>query len=140
VPEPEKKKEVPTVAEFRKDFMTDYAEVNNKPSEIESKKMIFSLHLVPVLGRLRLDAVGDLEIEKYKGVKLREGLSPKTINNHLIVLRCMLGKAEDWKLIAKAPKIKWLKVPESDFDFLDFAESENFLAAGEAECFAVAGC
>ena len=48
-----------------------------------------------------------------------------------------LGKAEDWKLIAKAPKIKWLKVPESDFDFLDFGESENFLAAGEAEWLAM---
>ena len=134
---PEKKKAVPTVAEFRNDFMTDYAEVNNKPSEIETKNMIFSLHLVPALGHIRLDEVGDKEIEKYKGLKLKEGLSPKTINNHLIVLRCMLGKAEDWKLIAKAPKIKWLKVPESDFDFLDFGESENFLAAGEAEWLAM---
>jgi len=128
----EQKKAVPTVAEFQNDFMAIYAEVNNKPSEIETKKMILSLHLVPALGHLHLDEVGDKEIEKYKGLKLKEGLSPKTINNHLIVLRCMLGKAEDWKLIAKAPKIKWLKVPESDFDFLDFGESENFLAAGEA--------
>jgi len=133
----EKKKAVPTVAEFRKDFMTDYAEVNNKPSEIETKTMIFSLHLVPALGHLPLDTVGDLEIEKYKGLKLKEGLSPKTINNHLIVLRCMLGKAEDWKLIAKAPKIKWLKVPEADFDFLSFEEAENFLAAGEGEWLAM---
>jgi integrase len=137
VPEPEKKTAVPTVAEFQVDFMTDYAEVNNKPSEIETKRMIFSLHLVPALGHLCLDAVGDKEIEKYKGLKLKSGLSPKTINNHLIVLRCLLGKAEDWKLIAKAPKIKWLKVPESDFDFLDFGESENLLAAGEAEWLAM---
>ena len=46
-----------TVAAFATDFMEKYAVANNKPSEIQSKRMILALHLIPALGDLRLDQV-----------------------------------------------------------------------------------
>jgi hypothetical protein len=83
------------VTSFAKDFLEKYAEANNKPSEVASKRMICNLHLVPALGSLRLDEVGPAQIEGYKASKLK-ALSPKTVNNHLIVLRRMLGVAVEW--------------------------------------------
>jgi len=133
VPALKREKAVPTVKVFEKQFMTNYAEANNKPSEVETKRMILDLHLVPALGNLRLDEVAPRQIEEYKGLMLKEGLSPKTVNNHLVVLRRMLAVAEEWELIDHVPKFKWLKVPEAEFDFLSFEESERLLSAGQGE-------
>lgn len=112
VPAPEEKKEVvPTVAAFKKQFIDNYAVANNKPSEVASKQSAFRFHILPALGHLSLDKVGPAQIEAFKAMKLKEGLSPKTVNNHLIVLRRMLAVAEEWELIKHVPKFKWLKVP-----------------------------
>jgi len=123
----------PSVASFAKTFIETYAVPNNKPSEVQSKRMILDLHLVPALGNFRLDEVGPGEIERYKAEKLRDGLSPKTINNHLIVLRRMLAVAEEWGLTDRTPRVRWLKVPDSEFDFLTFEESNQLLATAEGE-------
>ena len=123
----------PSVASFAKTFIETYAVPNNKPSEVQSKRMILDLHLVPALGNSRLDEVGSGEIERYKAEKLRDGLSPKTINNHLIVLRRMLAVAEEWGLTDRTPRVRWLKVPDSEFDFLMFEESNQLLATAEGE-------
>jgi integrase len=123
----------PSVASFAKTFIETYAVPNNKPSEVHSKRMILDLHLVPALGRLQLDKVGPGEIERYKAEKLREELSPKTVNNHLIVLRRMLAVAEEWGLTDRIPRVRWLKVPDSEFDFLTFEVANQLLATAEGE-------
>ena len=134
VPAPVEKREVvPTIAAFTKQFIDNYAVANNKPSEVASKQSALRFHILPVLGHLSLDKVGPAQIEAFKAMKLKEGLSPKTVNNHLIVLRRMLSVAEEWELIKHVPKFKWLKVPEVEFDFLTFEEAAKFLATGEGE-------
>lgn len=123
----------PTVKLFAKQFVETYAETNNKPSEVASKRMILDRHLVPALGDLRLDEIGPGQIERYKAEKMRIGLSPKSINNHLIVLRKMLSVAEDWGMLERVPRVKWMKVPEAEFDFLSFKEAEQLRAAAEGD-------
>jgi integrase len=131
--EAEKVKRSPKLVAFAGDFLSKYAEANNKPSEIQSKRTILNMHLIPALKQLRLDEVGGAEIEGYKSDKLRTGLSAKTVNNHLIVLRRLLGLAQEWGALDRVPKVKWLKVPEAEFDFLDFEEAERLIAAAEGE-------
>jgi hypothetical protein len=45
-------------AEFAEEFLANYAEVNNKHSELLSKRTIFRQHLVPFFGRMRLGTSG----------------------------------------------------------------------------------
>jgi hypothetical protein len=47
----------PTVREFKDDFLETYVEVNNKPSEIAQKKLVFRYHIDPALGGVSLDAI-----------------------------------------------------------------------------------
>ncbi len=133
----EASKKAPTVEEFSTEFVDSYAVTNNKPSEVESKRVAFRNHIVPMLGELRLDQIGQREIEKYKAEKLGEKkdgkLSPKTINNHLSILHKMLATAVEWGLIAHAPQVKWLKVPEQEFDFLTFEEADRLIAGADGE-------
>ena len=82
--------EAPIFGEFADRFLGTYAATNNKPSEVESKRMILRVHLVPELGALRLDQIGLAEIEAYKAKKLQTELARKTINNHLTVLLSLI--------------------------------------------------
>ena len=39
--------------------------------------MILRVHLVPCFGRMKLDAINNLDIEKYKAQKLAPGYPPR---------------------------------------------------------------
>jgi integrase len=71
--------------------------------------------------------------KKLRGTDGRRPLSPKTVNNHLVVLRKLFGVAHEWGVVEVIPRIKWLKVPEAKFDFLDFEEADRLGAAADGE-------
>jgi integrase len=134
-PATEEVKEVPTVAEFAPRFLS-YSEVNNKPSTVYSKRWVLRLHLGPVFGRKRLDAIGAADVEEFKAQKLREGQSRKSINNMLTYLRKLLNLAVEWEVISRAPKVKAFKIPKEvigEEKFLTFEEAERFLRAAVPE-------
>ena len=127
------KKEVPTLDVFSREFIDNYCGTNNKPSELRMKHSIFKHHLRPAFGHLRLDQIGMREIERFKSEKLKAGLSPKTVNNHLTILRRCLVVAQEWGVLKHVPQFKWLKVPKPEFDFLDFDEAARLVAAADHE-------
>lgn len=117
----------PTFAAFAQEFLANYVRPNNKPSEAETKASILRLHLTPAFGAVPLDQITVRAIERYKATKLGSGLSAKTVVNHLTVLRRLLVVAAEWDLLTKVPTIAWLKLPEPEFDFLDFSEAERLV-------------
>ena len=72
-------KEVPTLEEFSKRFIEDYAKANKlKASGIAAKQTVLEKHLVPVLGNKRLNEIGDYEVQKVK--RHLAAMKPKTVN------------------------------------------------------------
>jgi integrase len=118
---------VPTINAFSEEFL-DHAKANNKPSTIAHKEMVVRKHIKPLFGKKRLDQIGIREAEQFKILKTNQKLSPKTVNNLLSVLHQMLVVAGEWKLISEVPIFHFVKVPEPDFDFLDFEEAERLIA------------
>jgi integrase len=129
----EAKKQAPLLSAFADEFVGTYAVSNNKPSEVESKRSAFKNHLIPALGSKRLDQIGPREIEAFKSRKLTEGLSPKTVNNFLTMLRKLLAVAVEWNLLSHVPPVKWLIVPEPAFDFFTFEEAERLIASASPD-------
>lgn len=123
-----KKALAPLFRDFAKQFLETYAETNNKPSEVASKKMILRVHLTAFFGDLRIDEIEVEHIEKYKAKKLKGKRSAKTVNNHLTVLHRLFVVACEWKKLSHAPTIRWLKAPEPEFDFLTFTEADALVA------------
>jgi integrase len=123
----------PAFDEFSKEFLSTYAEPNNKPSELQTKRTILDLHLVPYFKATPIDEIGAESLARYTATKLRAELAAKTINNHLTVLRKMLDVAREWKRIESVPEVKWLTVPEPAFDFLSFDETDRLIAAAAPE-------
>ena len=114
--------------EFAWKWVETYVKTNNKPSEIGRKRHTLRAHLIPYFGEIRLDKITTFRIEQYKAKKIKAGLANQTINNHLTVLSSCLHAAEDWVNLEKLPKIKRLKVPPSQFDFLSPEELKRLLA------------
>ena len=113
----------PTCRSFLREWLETYAKTNNKPSEVYSKELIIRCHLSPFFGKRRVSEIGVRELERFKSAQLSKGLSPKTINNQLSVLRRALRSAQEWGVIEVVPTIKWMKAPRADFDFLDFEKN-----------------
>jgi len=124
-----KRKEVPTVEEFQNEFLTCYAQVHNKENEVDSKRAILRRELLPALGKKRLDEVTVRDVDHIKSKLLGRGLKPATVNNVVGVLSKMIHYAQEIELIDKAPRLRMLRVPPPDWDFLDDEEEQRLLDA-----------
>jgi integrase len=130
---PEPKKEVPTLEEFAPRFLDGYARANQqKPSGIAAKMTILDVHLIPMLGPKKLDALGNETIQRVKH-ELRNR-SPKTVNNVLTVLNVLLKKAVEWNAINRMPcTIRLLPLVKPSAGFYDFDDYERLLEAAKVE-------
>ena len=63
-----------------------YVQPNNKFSEQQRKKRCLNANLLPFFGSTPLGRINTYQIEQYKAHETRQGMHPKTINNHLSVL------------------------------------------------------
>jgi integrase len=134
-PQPEAKKEVPTVAAFQESFMT-FSRTNNKPSTVSAKEGMLRVHLLPFFGKMKLDAIGPAEVERYKALKLDEQQGKKTINNHLTALRKLLNLAVEWEVLDRAPRVRGFKLRHqfvSEDEYLTFDEADRFVRAAAPE-------
>ena len=122
-------KEVPTFSAYAAEFMKTYVVANNKPSERSMKASILKHHLLPAFGEMRLDSIKMHPIEMFKASLLAKGLSRKRVNNILAVLGKMLRYAHEVELLDVVPRVKLLKVPPQEFDFLRFEELSRLLEA-----------
>lgn len=119
--------EVPTLAAFADPFMANAATENGK-SELNKKRQMLRDHLLPAFGNVRMDQITARSIDVYKASKLQT-LKPATVANHVSVLRRMLNVAVAWGILASAPKVRQVKIPRQDFDYLSPDEANRFLAA-----------
>lgn len=93
-------------ADFEKRFSAEYLPGRNlKRSSVINYESDLRCHLLPAFGRLELI---ELErrpelVDRYIAAKTAEGLSPKTIGNHLTTLSAMLKVAMRWRLIGSNP-------------------------------------
>ena len=79
----------------------------------------------PSLGTLRLNEIGDLQIQRLK--RHLEGRSAKTKACVLSQLATILRTAERWDEIAKAPHIELPATPETEMQFYDVEEWERLI-------------
>ena len=120
---------VPTVAEFAEEFIKGYAKVYNKPSEVIAKEGNLARYILPDLAGRKLSDIKVRDVEKLKGRLLAKGLKPKSVNNALGTLGKLLRYAEEIEVIGSVPRVRKLKAPPPEFDFLTFDEAERLLKA-----------
>jgi integrase len=110
-------------------WFEEYAVPNNRFSEQRIKRYTLKSSLIPFFGRMRVSEIKTYHIEQYKARKVKDGLSNKTIKNHLTVLSKCLTSAYSWfEFASKPPDIPWPKCPPPDTDYLSPDECELLLS------------
>ena len=127
-------RQVPTLDEFKPRFIEGHVKANRlKPSTAEAYESVFRTHLKPAFGSMRLDAIGDELVQRFKGELVEDELANKSINNVLTALSVMLKRAVDWKVIEGMPcRIRLLKWERTEVAFYDFAENRRLVEAAAA--------
>jgi integrase len=108
-----------------------HAQANRqKPSGIASKERILRVHIVPLLGSKKVDAITTEDVQRLK-IRLQDK-APKTVNNVLTVFNVLLKKAVEWDVIERMPcTIRLLHVAPKTVPFHDFDEYERLVAAAK---------
>ena len=124
-------KETLTLNEFGPRFIDNYARANRqKASGVASKESVLRIHLYPRMGKRRLDAITDEDVQALKSALSVK--SPKTVNNVLTVLSKLLKVAVKWKVMKTMPcAIELLKVPAPLPKFYEFSQYRGLVEAAE---------
>lgn len=126
--EPAPEDKVPAFKDFALEWLESYSKAKNRHSEYKNKLSVLNSNLIPYFGATQLNKISARNIDNYISDRINRGLSPKTINNHLIVLSRMLHIANEWEIIDNIPKIKKLKVTSKKIDFLTEEELQLLLS------------
>jgi integrase len=129
----------PTFSEFAQDWIEGYCKVEKAKSQWLSDTSMLRHHLLPAFGTKclldlkRVDLIGlkqKLRMTKTKGYG-DKFLSPKFINNILVLAKKMLATAVDWELLKESPfvGVKPVKKRKQPFAFWKPEEREAFLSA-----------
>ncbi|MDB5541907.1 MAG: int [Devosia sp.] len=137
-PAAEPVKRDPTFEEFSATWLKDIATVDKDETTIVVDAATIRVHLIPVLGHIRLG-----KLRKTDGLRLRSvlkekngrhgrKLKPKSINNYLSLAKKMMKDAADHELIAASPfqGVKLLKVPKREFAYWTAEDRDRFMSAG----------
>jgi integrase-like protein len=106
-----------TFAEFADRFTTGYLPGRNlKPSTVTDYGSIITGRLIPFFGDTDISRIDAVAVDAYIAYATSAGLSPKTVKNHLGVLRVMLKVARRWRLVHANPvedaEMPRVEVPE----------------------------
>lgn len=133
----QKKRENPTMRELCPEFIDRHAKAQCKPSTIRGYESIIRVHIIPRLGKFKVDEVTRVQISELM-FDLAE--TPGAANTVLCCLKKMFNCAELWgyrreganpcRLVPRypdGPRTRLIKNPElvKLFEYLDLAEAEG---------------
>jgi integrase len=90
-----------TLATFLEEWLRDSVEPTVRPRTALAYAERMRKHVIPTLGNLKLGALTSRHIQQLWAAKLRDGLSPGTINGVHVVLHRALRQAQRWQLVAR---------------------------------------
>jgi integrase len=87
---------VPTLAEFAHERYLPHVKQSKRSWKLDARK--FRFHILPALGRLRLDEVTHEHVSNFVQTMRAKGLAVSTCNRALVVLQHAFNLARKWKI------------------------------------------
>lgn len=88
---------------FTVSWLATWAIVRLKASAYREYESVLRVHLTPAFGGIALSGLTAEMIQAYVAGKIASGLSPRSVDNHVIVLKRVLTSAVDYGLITANP-------------------------------------
>lgn len=90
---------IPTLAEYLEYWLNQSVKPRVRPLTLAGYSVNVRKHLVPTLGKIRLDRLTPQDVQEMMNRRLADGFSPKTVAYMHQVLRTALELARRWDLI-----------------------------------------
>lgn len=90
-----------TVAQFLEEWLETVVKVNNRPRTYDNYAYLVRRHIIPAIGKHRLEKLTQQHVQVMLNEKAQSGLSGSTVANMRRVLRVALNQAMRWDLVAR---------------------------------------
>jgi integrase len=88
-----------TFGEYAERWITQVAPLRLKPTAVAEYSSLLRLHLLPTFAGHPLASISPDEIQEYMAHQVESGVSPRSVRNHLAVLRAVLKTAVAFDLV-----------------------------------------
>jgi integrase len=124
-----------TVAQFLDRWLEDSVKPSVRPATHQQYFQHVRLYLSPSLGRHRLSKLSPQHVQAFVNERLKIGLSPRTVQLSLVILRHALDSAVKWDLVGRnvATLVDSPKVQRHEITPLDPQQARRFLEAARGE-------
>ena len=120
-----------TVGEFLASWLADKTARGLRPATVRGYRTWVFQHLIPTLGKIRLEKLQPQDVDAMVKAKLGAGLSPRSVHHIRAVLRSALTQAVKYGLISRnvAALTDPVTVPEHEMRVFTPTEALAFLEA-----------
>jgi integrase len=129
--DPAERASEPTFAEFAERWLVEKVDPRNRPMERATKRFVLRRHLLPAFGARALKEIRADDLARLALTLLGSGLTAKTANNYVGILRACLAYAHWCELIPRVPRYDKLPVPDPRERQLSEMQIEAILRASE---------
>lgn len=130
-------KSVPRLSEFFWQHYLPNIKLQKRSWSLDES--VFRIHLEPVFGKKGMNDITPNQVNRFKEMKLAQGLSRSIINRMLVLLGSLYSKAKKWQFVAvqdrSALGLELLSNPNQITRFLDENETRRlFAAVDQSQC------
>ncbi len=126
-------KSVPRISEFFWQHYLPNIKIQKRSWSLDES--VFRIHLEPVFGKKGMNDITPNQVNRFKEMKLAQGLSRSIINRMLVLLGSLYTKAKKWQFVAvqdrSALGLELLSNPNQITRFLNEDETRRLFAAIE---------
>lgn len=90
-----------TVENYLTRWLEEVARPRVRPGTYRGYEQLVRVHLIPALGRKRLDRLTPADVQSLLNAKVEAGLSPRTVQYMHAVLRSALKQAHRWSMVPR---------------------------------------
>jgi integrase len=116
-------------------WLEDNVKRNRRPRTLANYRLQVDKHIVPALGRIKLNNLTAAHIQGFYNAKLDTGLAPSTVRYIHAVLHKALKQAVKWKLVAEnvSEAVDLPKLEKEEPRTLSPEEARRFLQAARTD-------
>jgi len=124
-----------TLGDFLTAWLQDTMQHNVRPRTYIRYRELVELHIVPMLGKVKLQKLSPQQLQKLYNKKREEGYAPQTVKHIHRVLHRALNDALRWNLVARniCDAIDTPRVPKQEMKALTGEQAKLFLEAAKGD-------
>ena len=124
-----------TLEAFLTRWLQDTAQPNVRPRTFIRYRELIQLHILPALGKVKLQKLSPQHLQKFYNQKLEQGSAPQSVKHMHRLLHKALNDALKWNLVSRnvCDAVEAPRVPKMEMKVLNSEQAQKFLEAAKGD-------